>query len=30
MGQEDLYQSDFYENKNRFADAFNGALCRQK
>ena len=26
MGQEDLYQSDFYENKNRFADAFNGAL----
>ena len=26
MGQVDLYQSDFYENKNRFADAFNGAL----
>ena len=26
MGQEDLYQSDFYENKNRFADVFNGAL----
>lgn len=26
MGQEDLYQIDFFEDKNRFADAFNGAL----
>lgn len=26
MGQQDLYQSDFYEDKSRFADVFNGAL----
>lgn len=26
MGQEDLYQIDFFEDKNRFSDAFNGAL----
>ena len=26
MGQMDLYQSDFYEDKNRFADVFNGVL----
>ena len=26
MGQQDLYQSDFYEDKSRFADAFNGVL----
>ena len=26
MGQKDLYQSDFYEDKNRFADVFNGVL----
>ena len=26
MGQQDLYQSDFYEDKNRFADVFNGVL----
>ena len=26
MGQQDLYQSDFYEDKGRFADVFNGAL----
>ena len=26
MGQQDLYQSDFYEDKERFADVFNGAL----
>jgi len=26
MGQKDLYQSDFYEDKRRFADVFNGCL----
>ena len=26
MGQMDLYQSDFYEDKHRFADVFNGVL----
>ena len=26
MGQKDLYQSDFYEDKSRFADVFNGVL----
>ena len=26
MGQMDLYQSDFYEDKCRFADVFNGVL----
>lgn len=26
MGQQDLYQSDFYEDKGRFADVFNGIL----
>ena len=26
MGQRDLYQSDFYEDKSRFADVFNGIL----
>lgn len=26
MGQRDLYQSDFYEDKERFADVFNGVL----
>ncbi|MBR4981279.1 MAG: Rpn family recombination-promoting nuclease/putative transposase [Lachnospiraceae bacterium] len=26
MGQSDLYQSDFYEDKGRFADVFNGIL----
>ena len=26
MGQQDLYQSDFYEDKSRFADLFNGVL----
>lgn len=26
MGQRDLYQSDFYEDKSRFADVFNGVL----
>ena len=26
IGQKDLYESDFYEDKARFADAFNGAL----
>ena len=26
MGQKDLYQSDFYEDKARFADVFNGIL----
>ena len=26
MGQQDLYQSDFYDDKNRFADIFNGVL----
>ena len=26
MGQADLYQSDFYEDKSRFADVFNGVL----
>ena len=26
MGQMDLYQSDFYEDKTRFADVFNGVL----
>ena len=26
MGQQDLYQSDFYEDKERFADVFNGVL----
>ena len=24
MGEKDLYQSDFYEDSRRFADAFNG------
>ena len=26
MGQKDLYLSDFYEDKGRFADVFNGVL----
>ena len=26
MGQQDLYQSDFYDDKSRFADVFNGVL----
>ena len=26
MGQEDLYQSDFYEDRRRFSDIFNGIL----
>ena len=26
MGQMDLYQSDFYEDKSRFVDVFNGVL----
>ena len=26
MGQKDLEQSDFYEDKGRFADVFNGVL----
>ena len=26
MGQQDLYQSDFYEDRERFADVFNGVL----
>lgn len=26
MGQMDMYQSDFYEDKSRFADVFNGIL----
>ena len=26
MGQQDLYQSDFYEDKSRFVDVFNGIL----
>ena len=26
MGQQDLYQSDFYEDTSRFADIFNGVL----
>ena len=26
MGQMDMYQSDFYEDKSRFADVFNGVL----
>lgn len=26
MGQKDLWQSDFYEDRNRFADVFNGVL----
>lgn len=26
MGQKDLYESDFYEDKVRFADVFNGVL----
>ena len=26
MGQMDLYQSDFYEDKSRFADVFNGVI----
>ena len=30
MEQRDLYQSDFYEDKNRFADIFNGALFKGK
>ena len=30
MGQVDLYQSDFYEDKNRFADVFNGVLFNGK
>ena len=30
MGQEDLYQIDFFEDKNRFSDAFNGALFHGK
>lgn len=28
MGQEDLYQTDFYDDKNRFADLFNGVLFK--
>ena len=30
MGQKDLYQSDFYEDKGRFADVFNGVLFEGK
>lgn len=30
MGQKDLYQSDFYEDKARFADVFNGVLFKGK
>ena len=30
MGQEDLYQSDFYEDNNRFSDVFNGVLFHGK
>ena len=30
MGQKDLYQSDFYEDKRRFADVFNGVLFAGK
>lgn len=30
MGQRDLYKSDFYVDKNRFADIFNGALFKGK
>ena len=30
MGQKDLYESDFYEDKSRFADAFNGVLFNGK
>ena len=26
MGQQDLYQSDFYVDKSRFVDVFNGIL----
>ncbi len=26
MGKKDLYQSDFYESRERFSDAFNGIL----
>ena len=26
MGQQDLYQNDFYEDKERFADLFNGVF----
>lgn len=26
MGQQDLYQCDFYEDKSRFVDVFNGVL----
>jgi len=26
MGKQDGYQSDFFEDKGRFADVFNGAL----
>ena len=26
MGQKDLSQSDFFEDKRRFADVFNGVL----
>lgn len=30
MGKKDLYQSDFYEDKSRFADVFNGVLFAGK
>ncbi len=30
MGQQDLYQSDFYEDKGRFADVFNAVLFQGK
>ena len=30
MGQADLYQSDFYEDKGRFADVFNGVIFEGK
>ena len=30
MGHKDLYQSDFYEDSRRFADAFNGSLFQGK
>ncbi len=30
MGEKDLYQSDFYEDSRRFADAFNGSLFQGK
>lgn len=30
MGKMDLYQSDFYEDKSRFADVFNGVLFKGK